>query len=145
MNWRYIKGLKQSECFFNDFWASQVALEVKNLPADEGDVRLTSDPWVGKISWRRACNPLQDSCLENPRGRGDWRATVHGSQRVDYNWSELVCTQNDFQVSDRNNDWELDLEPENRVLSQMCCQMVAWSGLITLLYFFLIKQLTCVF
>ena len=24
------------------------------------------DPWVGKIPWRRAWNPLQYSCLENP-------------------------------------------------------------------------------
>ena len=24
------------------------------------------NPWVGKIPWRRACNPLQYSCLENP-------------------------------------------------------------------------------
>ena len=32
----------------------------------------------GKIRWRRACNPLQYSCLENPMDRGAWRATVHG-------------------------------------------------------------------
>ena len=32
-------------------------------------------PWVGKIHWRRACNPLQYSCLENPRlenPHGQW-------------------------------------------------------------------------
>ena len=34
--------------------------------------------WVGKISWRRECNPLQYSCLENPVDRGPWQATVHG-------------------------------------------------------------------
>ena len=28
------------------------------------------DPWVGKIPWRSACNPLQYSCLENPHGQG---------------------------------------------------------------------------
>ena len=27
--------------------------------------------------WRRACNPFQYSCLENPMDRGAWRATVH--------------------------------------------------------------------
>ena len=27
------------------------------------------DPWVGKISWSRKCNPLQYSCLENLMGR----------------------------------------------------------------------------
>ena len=26
--------------------------------------------------------PLQYSCLENPRDRGSWTVTVHGSQRV---------------------------------------------------------------
>ena len=28
------------------------------------------DPWVGKIFWRRKCNPLQYSCLKNPMDRG---------------------------------------------------------------------------
>ena len=27
------------------------------------------DPWVGKIPWKRACNPLQYSCLENLYGQ----------------------------------------------------------------------------
>ena len=26
----------------------------KKLPADAGDLRLRFDPWVGKITWRRA-------------------------------------------------------------------------------------------
>ena len=34
------------------------------------------DPWVRKIPRKRACNPLQYSCLENPLERGVWRATV---------------------------------------------------------------------
>ena len=50
---------------------------VKNLPANAGDVGHGFDPWVGKILWRRACNPLQYSCLDNPMDRGAWRATVH--------------------------------------------------------------------
>ena len=40
--------------------------------------RCGFDPWVRKIPWRRACNPLQYSCLENPMDRGAWWATVHG-------------------------------------------------------------------
>ena len=42
--------------------------------------RCGFDPWVGKIPWRRACQPssrVQNSCLENPKDRGDWQATVH--------------------------------------------------------------------
>ena len=30
------------------------------------------DPWVGKIPWRRKCNPHQHSCLENPVDGGAW-------------------------------------------------------------------------
>ena len=30
-----------------------------------------------KFTWRKLCNPLQYSCLENPMDRGAWRATVH--------------------------------------------------------------------
>ena len=33
---------------------SQVALVVKNLPANAGDMRCRFNPRVGKISWRRA-------------------------------------------------------------------------------------------
>ena len=32
----------------------------------------------GRYPWRRACNPLQYSCLENSMDRGAWRGTVHG-------------------------------------------------------------------
>ena len=55
--------------------ASQVMLVVKNPPASAGDIRAVgSIPGSGR-SWHG--NPLQYSCLENPRGA--WRATV---QRV---------------------------------------------------------------
>ena len=40
------------------------------------------DSWVRKILWRRECNPLQYSCLENPMDRGAWQVTVHGVARV---------------------------------------------------------------
>ena len=35
------------------------------------------NPWVGKIPWRRKWQPTPVFCLENPRDRGAWRATVH--------------------------------------------------------------------
>ena len=61
------------------FWrASQVALVVKNLPANTGDVRdLGSIPGWGRSPGGEHGNPLQYSCLENPRDRGVCRATVH--------------------------------------------------------------------
>ena len=58
--------------------ASQVALVVKNLPADEGDVRDSgSIPGSGRSLGGGKGNPLQYSCLENPMDRGTQRATVH--------------------------------------------------------------------
>ena len=35
----------------------QVALVVKNLPANAGEVRDMFDPWVEKIPWRRTWQP----------------------------------------------------------------------------------------
>ena len=35
----------------------QVALVVKNLPANAEDMRYRFDPWVGKITWRRVKQP----------------------------------------------------------------------------------------
>ena len=38
--------------------ASQVALVAKNLPTNAGDIKNSgADPWVRKISWRRAQQP----------------------------------------------------------------------------------------
>ena len=45
--------------------------------------RCTFDPWVWKIPWRRAWQPTLDYCLDNPRDRGAWQATVHGVTESD--------------------------------------------------------------
>ena len=59
-------------------WASQVALVVKNLPANAGDIRDTGlIPGSGRCPGGGHSNPLQYSCLENPMDRGAWRATDH--------------------------------------------------------------------
>ena len=58
---------------------SQVALVVKNLPANAGDVRdLVLIPGSGRFPGGGHGNPLQYSCLENPMNREAWQATVHG-------------------------------------------------------------------
>ena len=63
--------------------ASQVALVVKNLPANAGDVRdAGSIPGLGRSSKEGHSNPLQYSCLENPMDRGAWKAKSIGLQRV---------------------------------------------------------------
>ena len=59
-----------------------MALKVKNLPANAGDINDVvrslgrEDPLEERIG-----NPLQYSCLENPMDRGAWQATVHGVAR----------------------------------------------------------------
>ena len=76
----------QKKRIYGCIWASQVALVVKNPPANcqhRRHKRRGFDPWVGKIPWRRARNPLQDSCLENPMDRGTWWSTVHGVTESD--------------------------------------------------------------
>ena len=55
-----------------------MALQLKDLPANAGDVRdLSSIPGSGRSPGGGHGNPLQYSCLENPMDRGAWRATVH--------------------------------------------------------------------
>ena len=59
---------------------------VKNLPAKAGDRKHRFDPWVRKIPWRKKCNPLQYSRLENSMDRGAWQATIHGAAK---SWTRL--------------------------------------------------------
>ena len=41
-----------------------------------------SIPGLGRSPGEGNGNPLQYSCLDNPKDRGDWQATVHGVARV---------------------------------------------------------------
>ena len=66
---------------------SQVALVVKNLPANAGDViDAGSIPGLGRSPGGGHGNPLQYSCLENPMDRGPrWALQTIGFQRVGHN------------------------------------------------------------
>ena len=69
------------------FWASQVALVVKNTPGNAGEVRdVGSIPGLRRSFGGGHGNPLQYSCLENPMDRGARWATVH---RVTKSWTRL--------------------------------------------------------
>ena len=58
--------------------ASQVALVVKNSPANAEDIKDSgSIPGSGRSPGGGHGNPLQYSCLENPTDRGNWQTTVH--------------------------------------------------------------------
>ena len=49
---------------------------VKGPPGDAGLI-----PGSGRSLGEGNGHPLQYSCLENPKDRGAWQATVHGSQK----------------------------------------------------------------
>ena len=49
---------------------------LKNLPASVGDMSLV--PGLVRSPEEGNGNPLQYSCLGNPKDRGAWRAVVHG-------------------------------------------------------------------
>ena len=78
MNWHFTKGNIQiaNKCFKR--WASQVALVVKNTPANEGGIKDAGlIPGSGRSPGGGLGNPLKYSCLENSMGKGAWQATVH--------------------------------------------------------------------
>ena len=69
-----------------------MALVVKNLPANAGDIRnIGSVPWEDPLKKEMATH---SSILawRNPMDRGAWWAAVIRSQRVRYNWSDLART-----------------------------------------------------
>ena len=58
-------------------WASHLVLEVKNPPANAGNVRdVGSVPGSGRSPGGGHSNPILYSFLENPMDRGAWWATV---------------------------------------------------------------------
>ena len=60
---RYIKGFPDG-------------LAVKNMPVNAGDEGLI--PGLGRSPEEGNNNPLQCSCLENPRDGGAWWAAIYG-------------------------------------------------------------------
>ena len=71
----YVYGINK---YYSLSWASQVALVVKNLPANALDIDVGSISGLGRFPGEGHCNPLQYSCLENSMDRGAWRVVVHG-------------------------------------------------------------------
>ena len=59
-----------------------MALAVKNLPANAGDIRdVGSIPGSGRSPEEIPSNPLQYSCLENSMDKGAWWAIFHGAHK----------------------------------------------------------------
>ena len=78
--------------------ASQVALMVKNLPANTGDIRDTgSILGLGRSPEGGHGNPLQYSCLENPMDGGARQATVHRVTKLDTTEATLYACMSDIE------------------------------------------------
>ena len=80
-------------CIYAYIWASQVALVVKNPPANSEEVRD-----AGLIPGSDRCpggshgNPLQYSCLENPHRQRSLVATIHAVTKAS-DLSEHLCNK----------------------------------------------------
>ena len=82
------------------FWASQVSLMVKSLPASAGAVRdLRSIPRLGRSLREGSGYPLQYSCLENPLDREAWWATQSqtGLKQLSTHNNQLVSKLRHFK------------------------------------------------
>ena len=71
-----------------------MALVVKNLPSNAGDMHLI--PGLGRSPGVGNGNSLQYSCLEDSMGRGTWWATVHRATESDT--TEHTLTQLSFSL-----------------------------------------------
>jgi len=56
-------------------------------------------------------NPLQCSCLENPRDTGAWWAAIYRSHRVGHNWSDLAAAAIIMTNEESLWPYELKLKP----------------------------------
>ena len=89
-----------SDSYWKSFRVSEVALVVKNPPANAGDAGDTGD--VGSIPGSGRCprwghgNPLQYSCLENSMDRGGWQATIHRVAKS-LTWLKWLSTAQSFK------------------------------------------------
>ena len=61
--------------------------------------RLSRHAWIGEGHG----NPLQCSCLENPRDRGAWWAASMGSHRVGHDWSDLAAVAAAYHYQKQNS------------------------------------------
>ena len=61
--------------------ATQVALVVKNPPANAGDVRCGFNLWVRKIPWKRAWQRTPVFLPAESQGQRSMGAIVHGAAK----------------------------------------------------------------
>ena len=76
---------------------SQVALVLRNPPANARE--MGSIPVSGRSPGEGNGNPLQYFCLENPKDRGAWWATVHGIKTEQLNKLLSSSTRDQTHIS----------------------------------------------
>ena len=78
--------------FSQHFWCNYLLFPYRSVgkesACNSGDPGFI--PGLGRSPGERNGNPLQYSCLENPRDRGAWQATVHGATRVGHDLLTLL-------------------------------------------------------
>ena len=111
-------------------WASQVALVVKNLPANAGDIRdMDLIPGSGRSPGRGHGNPLQYSCLENPMDRGAWQATVPGITKSGTQTEETWCPHTPRVLKKLKIEWSYD--PAIPLLGTYLRKIIIWKDAFT--------------
>ena len=105
----------------NNICFTEVALVVKNSPANAGDERdMGLIPGLGRSPGGGHGNPLQYSRLENPMDRGAWQVTVHGIAKSQTQLQLLSthCSTTTTGDNENSNSWCF------RALSEAWCQVL---------------------
>ena len=80
-------------------------------------------------------NPLQYSCLENPRDRGSWWAAVY---RVAQSWTRLKWLSSSSRYKmDRYTHTHTHTHPFGSILSTYSIYLSLWGGIYCSFFFFL--------
>ena len=122
--------------------ASLVAQLVKESACNVGV--LGSIPGLGRSHGEGDGNPLQYSCLENPRDRGAWQATVHGVTRVGHD----LATKPTNQPRPFFKNKIIDLAKENHMVlkeSRPISLTFVFHTWISVCFSSLISLSTCVY
>ena len=105
----------------------------KNPPANAGDGRRHGfDLGLGRSPGGGNGNPLQYSCLENPRDRGAWRATVHRISQSQTRLSLLTLKQGGARANNRFLCMPTPQRKQSLFLiwgeGRVCVQGSSWGG-----------------
>ena len=111
----------------------QVALVIKNLSANEGDIKDAGlIPGLGRSPGGGYSNPLQISCLENPMDRGAWQHTVHGVSKC-WTWLKQLSmhahrfSEHSTQSNPKKNIRGMSIEGHfTRNLTNICQNLSTW-------------------